>query len=253
MQNGLYVATSGLLMQQERVDVISNNIANVNTNGFKRDLAIFSDYRPVDPRYPQTLIQKTDYNRGINSSVLLDEITTDFEMGHLKPTENAYDLSLKDPKNFFTVDTPWGIRFTRESEFTLNSDNEIVDHSGFSLLDRNTNAGIVVPPGTQSLVVQNNGTVTADGIAVGVVNVARFEDTSFLKKVGENLFAAVDALPDVPDEPGVLQGYVEASNVDPILEMVRMVEALRGFEMYQKAVQTWDGLNEQAANNIARM
>ncbi len=145
MQNGLYVATSGLLMQEKRVEVISNNISNINTNGFKKELAVFSDYRPVDKRYPQNWIQKTLYNRTINSSVKLDDNPTDFEMGHLKLTENKFDLALQDPSCFFAVETPWGMRYTRDGEFTLNSDGELVTNQGFNLVDRGTGAPIVAP------------------------------------------------------------------------------------------------------------
>lgn len=253
MQNGLYVATSGLLMQEKRVTVVSNNISNINTNGFKKELAVFSDYRPVDKRYPQNWIQKTLYNKTINSSVKLDDSPTDFEMGHLKLTENNFDLALQDPKSFFAVETPWGIRYTRDGEFTLNSDGELVTRQGYNLVDRGTGAPIVIPQGLGAPQIVEDGTVYVGGGNIGQIEVARFEETEYLQKVGHNLFAAVGVLPELPDTPGVVQGFVESSNVDPIMEMVRMVEALRGFEMYQKVIQTYDSVNEQAANSIGRL
>ncbi|MDR0454852.1 MAG: flagellar basal-body rod protein FlgF [Deferribacteraceae bacterium] len=253
MQNGLYVAAGGLLMQQQRMDVISNNIANINTNGFKRDLAVFSDYRPVDKRYPQNWIQKSLYNRTINSSVKLDDIYTDFEMGHFKKTENSFDVALQDIKNFFAVETPWGVRYTRDGEFTMNSDGELVTRDGFNLLDRNTGAPIVIPPDHRRMDITNDGTVYIDNAAIGQIDVARFEETEYLQKVGRNLYAAVDALPDIPQNPTVTQGYVETSNIDPIMEMVRMIDSMRGFELYQKVVHTYDSLNDQAANVIAKV
>ena len=253
MQNGLYVAASGLLMQQERFDVISNNVANVNTNGFKQELAVFSDYRPVDKRYPQNWIQKTLYNRTINSSVKLDDINTNFEMGHFKQTGNSFDVALQDTKNFFAVETPWGVRYTRDGEFTMNSDGELVTRDGFNLLDRNTGAPIVIPPDRRYMDITGDGTVYVNNAPIGQVEVSRFEELEYLQKVGRNLYAALDVLPEEPQNATVTQGYVESSNVDPIMEMVRMIDAMRGFELYQKVVHTYDSLNEQAANAIAKV
>lgn len=253
MMNGLYVATSGLLMQEKRVNTISNNIANVNTNGFKKDLAVFSDYRPNNKNFPQHWIQKTLYNKTINASVELDDIYTDHEQGHFVKTGNVFDMALQDDNNFFAVETPWGIRYTRDGEFTLNSDGELVTRNGFNLLDRNTGAPLLIPPGTQQLYITQTGDVLADNANIGQIDVAHFTDLEYLQKTGNNLYAAVDILPQLPDNPSVLQGFVESSNVNPIDEMVQMIDAMRGFEMYQKMIQTYDGLNEQAANNIARL
>ena len=96
MQNGLYVATSGLLMQERRVDAISNNLSNVNTNGFKKDLALFSDYRPVDKRFPQNWIQKSLYNKTIHPSVKLADIYTIHEPVHFPKTDNYFDLAFQE-------------------------------------------------------------------------------------------------------------------------------------------------------------
>lgn len=252
MQNGLYVATSGLLMQEERLNVISNNLANVNTTGFKKELALFSDYRPVDKRFPQNYIQKSYYNRTINSSVKLDDITTDFVHGPFKSTDNTFDLAIEDENNFFTVETPFGVRFTKDGSFTLNSQGELVTHDGFNVLDTAGNP-IIIPQGAQSVEFLRDGNILIDGAQVATLSVARFEDLEYLQKIGRNLYAAVDTLPQVPDFAGVRQGFLEMSNVEPVMEMVRMIEALRGFEMYQKAVHTYDSMNEKAANDIARI
>ncbi|MDR2869906.1 MAG: flagellar hook-basal body protein [Deferribacteraceae bacterium] len=253
MQNGLYVATSGLLMQERRVDAISNNLANVNTNGFKKDLALFSDYRPVDKRFPQNWIQKSLYNKTINSDVKLDDIATNHEQGHFRHTGNGFDLALEDTHNFFAVETPWGIRYTKNGEFTLNSEGELVTRDGFNVLDANTNAPILIPQGMGSISVSREGNVFAGDTNIAQVSVAWFNDLAYLQKSGHNLYSAVDTLPQRPANATVLQGFVESSNVNPITEMVQMVDAMRGFEMYQKMIHTYDALNEQASNAIARM
>jgi flagellar basal-body rod protein FlgG len=253
MQNGLYVAASGLLMQEARVSAISNNLANINTAGYKRDLPVFSEYRPIDRRVPQNWIQKTLYNKTINSSVKLDEISVNQTSGPLKETGNKFDLALDNPNHFFAVETPWGIRYTRDGEFTLNDRGELVTQDGFNLLDRATGAPIVIPDGTDTPNITPDGIVNINNAPVAQIDIAAFTETEKLQKVGRNLFTAVGILPEEPAGLKVSQGFVEMSNASPILEMVRMVEALRGFEMYQKMVQTYDSLNDKAANEIARM
>jgi flagellar basal-body rod protein FlgG len=240
-------------MQQQRMDVITNNMANADTTGFKKELALFSDYRPVDNRYPQNLIQRSNYNRTINSSVKLDDIVTNHEQGHLKKTENQFDTALIDQNNFFAVETPFGVRYTRDGEFTKNSDGELVTRDGFRVLDMDTQAPITIPPNHVYMDITNDGTVNVNNAPIGKIAVVRFEELNSLQKMGHNLYTAVGTLPQVPEQATVMQGYVETSNVNPITEMVSMVEALRSFEMYQKAVQTHDSLDDLTANSIGRL
>jgi flagellar basal-body rod protein FlgG len=254
MLNGLYVATSGLLMQEARVGAISNNLANINTAGYKRDLPVFSEYRPIDKRIPQNWIQKSLYNKTINSSVKLDEISVNHLTGPLKETGNKFDLALDNANQFFAVETPWGIRYTRDGEFTLNSQGELVTQDGFNLLDRATGAPLIIPPNAEDINITPDGTIYINNNnPIGEIDIAAFTETGKLQKTGRNLFTAVGILPEIPENIKVSQGFVEMSNSSPILEMVRMVEALRGFEMYQKVVQTYDSLNDKAANEIARL
>ena len=186
MQNGLYVATSGLLMQERRVDAISNNLSNVNTNGFKKDLALFSDYRPVDKRFPQNWIQKSLYNKTINSSVKLDDIYTSHEPGHFRKTDNNFDLALQDNNCFFAIETPWGIRYTRNGEFTLNSNGELVTRDGFNVLDANTGSPKDLPENMGFVSITKEGNILADDTVVGQSAVAWFKDLDYLQKVGHN-------------------------------------------------------------------
>lgn len=254
MQNGLYVATSGMLMQEQRVNVVTNNLANMSTNGFKKELAIFSNYRPVDTRQPQNAIQQSLYNKTINSSVRLDDIVTSFESGYIKPTENSFDMALATENTFFSVETPWGIRYTRDGEFTLNNNGELVTRDGFNLIDRNTGAPITVNMNeVSSFSVLTDGSVYVNNELVSQIETAYFDEPEYLQKVGRNLYEAVGVLPEQVDDAGIMQGYVEASNVNAITEMVQMVEAMRGFEMYQKVIQAYDAVNEQAASSIAKV
>jgi flagellar basal-body rod protein FlgG len=251
MENGLYVATSGLLMQEARMVAISNNLANVNTVGFKRDLTVFSEYRNPDRRIPQNWIQKTSYNKTINAAVKLDENTNNQSVGPLKGTNNTFDLALEEENSFFAIDTPWGLRFTRNGEFTLNDAGELVTQDGFNVLDT-TGANITVPNDEEKPIITKDGVLYIGGVQITQIDVAYFSEPEKLQKVGRNLYAAVGVLPEEPPRGVVRQGYLEMSNVSPVLEMMRMIDAMRGFEMYQKMVQTYDGLNDKTANEIAR-
>lgn len=252
MLNGLYVSTSGLLMQQSRLDTISNNLANMNTNAFKKDMAVFSVYRPKDDRYPQNFIRETSYNKTINTAVMLDDIATDHQAGHMKSTGNRFDFALKQENAFFAIDTPWGIRYTRDGSFTVNSEGDLVTQEGYPVMSRNAQgtANINVPQNA-AFEADETGTFYINGVAGDQLLIVEFEDMEYLQKVGRNQYAAVDTEPIELDNPGLMQGFVEGSNVNPIAEMVQMVEASRGYEMYSKAVQTFDEIESQAATKIS--
>lgn len=251
MYNGLYVATSGLLMQQNRVDSISNNIANINTNGFKRDRAVFSIYRPEDKRYPQNFIRESHYNKTINTAVLLHENSASFEKGTFKKTDNKFDFALEKENAFFAIDTPWGVRYTRDGAFTLNSDGELVTAEGYKVMSRNAQGTAYIQADqAQRFEVDKNGAVYANGVNNDEFLIVEFDDVRQLQKVGRNQFAAVDVEPIDSDNPGVHQGFVEGANVDPIQEMVRMIDASRGYEMYAKVVQTHDEIAQKSATQI---
>ncbi len=252
MLNGLYVSTSGLLMQQSRLDTISNNLANMNTNAFKKDMAVFSVYRPKDERYPQNFIRETSYNKTINTAVMLDDIATDHQIGHITKTDNRLDFALEQENAFFAVDTPWGIRYTRDGAFTRNADGDLVTQEGYPVMSRNAQgtANINIPQNVR-FEADETGTLYTDGIPGEQLMIVEFDDIEKLQKVGRNHYAAVDIEPVEAENAGVRQGYLEGSNVNPLAEMVQMVEASRGYEMYSKAVQTFDEIEGQAATKIS--
>jgi len=254
MLNGLYVATSGMLMQEKRVDVITNNLANANTTGYKKDSPTFSLYRPkVDGEYPENVIRNSTYNKTINSTVKLEDIYTDFSVGGIKETGNDLDLALESKNTFFAVDTPYGIRFTRDGNFEVDNEGFLVNQDGFRVLGQNPEAdqGIVVPE--ENFSITPNGEIFVNGIMQDQIYVAEFQDTQNLQKTGRNLYVAVNTLPVDAENPRIVQGAVEGSNINVMKEMVSMIEAQRGYETYQKVVQTMDELNQQAASTIGRL
>ncbi|MCD8554021.1 flagellar hook-basal body protein [Seleniivibrio sp.] len=254
MLNGMYTATGGLMVQQRRMDVISNNLANANTKGYKADTAVFSQYLANAGQYPDNIIRDSLYNKTINATARLDDIKTDYSMGNMQETGRQFDFALTNPNAYFAVDTPFGIRFTRNGDFTVDSEGELTTQDGFKVLSNLTvPQNIPIPQNAQSLVVSENGDLLVNGVPTMRIATAQFEDMDKLEKVGTNLFAAVDMLPEESENPGIEQGFLEGSNVNPLSEMVRMIEANRTFETYQKVVTTIDELNNKAVNSVGSM
>ncbi len=213
MLNGLYVSTSGLLMQQSRLDTISNNLANMNTNAFKKDMAVFSVYRPKDDRYPQNFIRETHYNKTINTAVMLDDIVTNHSKGQFKQTGNKFDFALTKENAFFAIDTPWGIRYTRDGSFTKNSDGDLVTQDGYPVMSRGAQgtANINIPENSR-IEVDSTGTIYNNGVPGEQFLIVEFENLENLQKVGRNQYAAVDIEPLELDEAGLKQGFNPASS-----------------------------------------
>jgi flagellar basal-body rod protein FlgG len=254
MLNGLYVATSGLVAQENRVNLISNNLANINTNGYKKDKPVFTMYLPQDKRYPQNIIRDTVYNKSINSVVRLDDIYSDFQLGTIKETGNTFDLALENENAFFVLDTPFGIRFTRDGNFTINKDGFLVNQDGYRVLPSNyTDNPEIQFPRDAKVTFAENGEILIDNLLQNQLYIVNFNNLNNLQKMGNNMFQASDMLPQTENNPGLKQGFLETSNINPVNEMVQMIEALRSFESYQKSIQILDGINDVASNRLGRI
>lgn len=254
MLNGLYVATSGLVAQENRVNTITNNLANVNTTSYKKDQPVFTMYIPDDKRFPQDIIKDTIYNKSINSVVRLDDIYTDFTIGTLKETNNTFDLALENENAFFVLDTPFGLRFTRDGNFTINNEGILVNQDGYPVMPTNytDNPAIRIPRDAQ-VTFTENGEVLINNLPQNALYVVQFNNTHNLQKTGRNMYQAANILPEVAQNPGVKQGFLETSNINMVTEMVKMIEALRSFETYQKSIQLLDGTNDIASNRLGRI
>ncbi|MDY6821473.1 MAG: flagellar hook-basal body protein [Deferribacterota bacterium] len=254
MLNGLYVATSGLLAQENRVNSLSNNLANINTTGYKKEKPVFTMYLPRDKRYPQNIIRESLYNKSINSVVRLDDIYTDFQTGTLKETTNPYDLALGNENAFFVVDTPFGLRFTRDGNFTLNNEGVLVNQDGYPVLssDYINNPEIVIP-NDANVTFTEQGEVLIDNLLQNRLYIVSFNNLHNLQKVGRNMYQATNILPEEAENPELKQGFLESSNVNPVGEMVKMIDSLRSFERYQKAIDILDGANDIASNRLGRI
>jgi flagellar basal-body rod protein FlgF len=225
--SGMYKLIDGSLVQKLRFDTISNNLANINTNAFKKDTVSFREALSMQ-----------------NSANI------DLSPGPLRYTGNELDMALETP-GFFRVQTPRGIRYTRDGSFTLNAERVLVTKHGYPVLGEN---GPILINGS-SVTVESDGTVVAANEPVDTLAVADFREPRLLRKEGSSYYAFEGEETDIvdPEVINVQNGYVERSNVDATVEMVKMVESLRVYESAQKAIQCIDEMNDKMVNQVGRL
>lgn len=251
MDRGTYVAASAGLANLKKLEIVNNNLANVNTPGFKRQFLV-NRKGEFDDTLAQALnaadpYAKADAER--TPGVVSVESVTDFTLGPIKPTGNPLDVALRNPNDFFVVDGPSGPEYTRAGNFTLNVDGELVTTDGF-LVQGDGGALAVTGPGATITPGGNLRTRTED---VGRLRVVRFEDTSVLKPIGNTRFeiaAGGTAGPQV--DPDIIPASLEMSNVSAITSMLDLITTSRGFDLYTRTARTIDDLNSTAISQIGR-
>ncbi|WP_336368165.1 flagellar basal-body rod protein FlgG [Marinobacter sp. C2H3] len=261
MNPALWVAKTGLSAQDMKLSTISNNLANVNTTGFKRDRAQFQDLLYQIKRQPGGLnTQNTELPSGLQlgTGVRVVGTTKQFSQGNLQITDQPLDMAVNG-RGFLQVETPDGqIAYTRDGQFQLNSDGDVVTPNGFPLVPN-----INVPQNATNLTIGKDGTVTAvvddqaAPINLGQITLVDFINPQGLQAIGDNLFKATNASGDpVEGEAGlnglgsIEQGQVEASNVEVVQELVDMITTQRAYEMNSKVVSTADQMLQFLTNNI---
>lgn len=228
MQPATTVALSRLVAQQRALDVTATNVANQGTPGFQAQHALFSDWlnRQVRTEPPPG---------GRTVAYVQDRATfRDQQAGPLEHTGNPLDLALNGG-GYFTVDTANGVRLTRAGRFGLTADGTVADSEGHALRDTNGQP-LRVSPTDRQITVTADGVVSTENGRVGQVAVVRPNDPSRVKAEGDRLLRADEGATPV-DKPRVVQGAVEGSNVKPIQEMTRMMDALREFQFASQFVQ----------------
>jgi flagellar basal-body rod protein FlgG len=251
MIRSLWISKTGLDAQQTQMDVISNNLANVSTNGFKRSRAVFEDLLYQTLRQPGAQSsQQTQLPSGLQLGTGVRPVATEriFTQGNPQQTNNDKDVAINGD-GFFQVLMPDGTTaYTRDGSFQTDSQGQLVTSSGYPV-----QPAITIPPGTQKLTIGVDGTVSAtlQGVAVptqiGTLQVATFINNAGLESRGENLYmeTASSGTPN-PNTPGtngagtVTQGYVETSNVNVVEELVNMIQTQRAYEINSKAITTSD-------------
>jgi flagellar basal-body rod protein FlgG len=251
MIRSLWIAKTGLDAQQTQLDVITNNLANVNTAGFKRARAVFEDLLHQTLRQPGAQSsQQTQLPTGLQLGTGVRPVAAEriFTQGNLQQTGNTFDLAING-QGFFQVSMPDGsVGYTRDGSFHVDAQGQLVSSSGYGL-----SPAITIPANAQSITIGRDGTVsvTQQGQAaptqVGTIQLASFLNPAGLQSQGENIYleSAASGSPTAntpgTNGLGVLnQGYVETSNVNVVEELVNMIQTQRAYEISSKAVQTSD-------------
>jgi len=262
MLRALFTAATGMQAQQINIDTIANNIANVNTTGFKQGRAEFQDllYQNIRPAGTASS-SSTSYPVGLQLGLGTRPVATDriYRQGDFRQTENPLDLVIEG-KGFFQVRMPNGeLAYTRDGSFHMSAEGAMVTADGNPLEPQ-----ITIPADAQEIVIGSDGTVSvtqagqAAAQQVGTLQIANFQNPSGLNGIGRNLFlpsaASGDASAGGPGQNGLgllNQGFLEQSNVNVVEEMVNMIVAQRAYEVNSRAVRVADDMLSQI-NNLVR-
>lgn len=245
MNSGMYPAVSGSLAAMRRLDMISNNLANVNTPGYKKDKMSFEGLLAGNANPPAV-------SQGMTADPILqkESIYIDYSSGPKSQSGNPLDLAL-DGDGFFAVTTPEGTAYTRQGNFRTSADGTLVTVDGFPLQGA---GGSAIRIQGSHVEINAKGGVTVDGTLTGAISVVDFEKPYTLTKVGNALFVPADsqAVPQT-GKAQVLQGHIEGSNVESISEMVQLIETERYFEACSKVIHGFDDIATKAANDLGRV
>ena len=261
MNQGLWIAKTGLDAQQTRMAVVSNNLANVNTTGFKQDRAVFEDllyqnYRQAGANTSQDTILPSGMNLGTGVRIVATEKI--FTQGSVLQSGNTYDVAING-RGFFEILRPSGdSAYTRDGTFRVNDQGELVTSAGFLV-----QPGITVPDAVESVTIAADGTVTAKQAGqssptqIGSLQIIDFINPAGLQPIGANLYletaASGSPQPGTPTQNGLgalNQGALESSNVNVVAELVNMIETQRAYEMNSKAISTTDQMMQYINNNL---
>jgi len=254
MIRGWYTGASGMNAQQNRLDAISNNLANVDTAGYKRDIT-------VSKSFPELVIRRANFDgqyeipNGMGSAdaapivgklglgVETNENYIDFTQGSFKSTNTNTDVAFTG-KGFFAVETPLGERYTRNGNFLIGKEGILETKDGYPVMGEN---GYIMVSNDKFTVNEDGVIVSEDGEEIDRFKVVRFDNERYLKKMGESLYSNNDIsgpahIAEGAERPGFLQGYMETSNVNVVNEMVQMIEVNRAYEANQKTITSEDSM-----------
>jgi len=265
MQSGFYQAAGAMVTQFNILNTTTNNLANINTTGYKKDSLVIGNFERIFQRERDELplANSTDeaakfFNRSLNKIPRVVEKNIDFSSTNMRPTGNKLDIGLKNGDSFFAVQTPNGVKLTSQSVFTLDKSGTIVTKEGYKLLPHNfiesENDSIIVPKNS-NLTISNSGIVSANGKEIGQIFIGKVKNLNELAKVGDSLFDMPnmqDRLVKLEGDDLVRQGYANMSNVNAVKEMVSLIDSNRMVEIYQKVMTThMTDLNSDAINKLA--
>lgn len=269
MVRGIFTSAAGMNAAQSRLDIISNNIANVDKTGYKKDIAVMKAFPDIQIRrgsddglvsFPLGSYDKMPFVGKLGTGVELNESYTIFKQGNLKETNNSFDVAL-DGKGFIAIETEKGERYTRNGSFTIDKDGFVVTKDGLKVLSETgyiqvkKNNFIIDKEGNiyqnreyagnPDRLVQMEENEWNDIEQIGRLKIVRFPREREVRREGNSMYYANEFtgepyIAEDPERPKILQGFIEASNVNPVIEMVEMIEVQRAYEANQKSIQSHD-------------
>jgi fagellar hook-basal body proteins len=257
MVRGLYTAYTGMVNEQNRLDIISNNLANSATVGYKTEGVTNQAFKDV-----LTLKIQDDSEAymdkaigTMNTGVKLGEVYTDYGQGPLRSTGNTYDMAIGG-NGFFNVSVKdkngnESIKYTRDGNFKISNEGYIVDSDGNLL--QGESGSIQIPTNAGDVKIDKDGTITADNVVIDKVKLTDFADYNYLKKYGDNMYEAVANAETKNADGSIEQGYTEQSNVNTVAQMVQMITISRSYEANQKVIQTVDNMLGQAVGSVGKV
>lgn len=256
MVKGLYSAYTGMINQQNRLDVLTNNLANSATTGYKKEGATSQSFDEV------MAVKIKDFSEAyvnkrigtMSMGVKIGENYTDYSQGSFKVTENTYDLALEGD-GFFAISFTnkageQSIKYTRDGSFTVTEDGYLVTKDGDYVQGQNGN--IQINPNAD-ITIDSMGNIYENEVQTNQLDIVSVADNNYLEKYGENMYQLVEGGILQESAARVHQGYLEASNVNVIKEMVEMITVTRAYETNQKVIQTIDTTLDKAVNTVGKV
>lgn len=266
---GVYAALSGAMAQAQRLDTIANNIANVNTPGFKRDEQTFREYLTANERpdevldaskIPNSIESFYDMKSGDLSFVDSAGTYTDHSQGRLVATGGQLDVAL-DGAGYFEVMTPGGLRLTRQGGFNIDGQGQLVTKEGYPVMAQGAPGAdpasrVIRLTGEGQPRISEDGQVFQGNDALGQVSVVEVANRDHLSKIGDGFYDFKPGTqPEVSNAQNVTlrQGFIETSNVNIVKEMTDMITATRTFETAKKAIDAYDSMNDKLVNQVGKV
>lgn len=250
MIRGLYTSGTGMISQMKKMDVITNNLSNVNTNGFKEDTLITRSFKEAlvsridDPSVLHSAVEVGPLNKGVR----IDMVYTRFEQGSFNETGNTTDFAISG-EGFFVINTPDGERLTRDGSFGLDSDGRIVNASGYPVIGENGEIFV----DNKNFTLNSKREIILNGEFIDRLLLVDADGES-LRKTGDNLYMNINPQSQTDNtESNIKQGFLEGSNVDLAKSMVNIIEVYRNFESNQKVVKMIDDTLGKAVNELGKL
>ena len=241
MDQGIYIAASGAIAMEQRLEIIANNLANVNTTGFKKDSISFEDFQ----KSLDTSRLCPGQYRSTPVDVVIGKQYIDTTQGGFRNTGNPLDVTIAG-EGFFVVNTPDGTRYTRAGSFTLSPEGLLVTPQGYAV--QGEGGDITIDQG--AVIIDSDGTISVDGNVVDKLQIRSIEEYALVRQGNATFSVRQGYAPGTVESPDIRQMCLEASNVDPIGEMVDLISTQRAYESYQKIMKAFTDTYAQSMHNV---